>query len=1425
VSGSNQLQNAHRRILVVFCHLFLILGFVLIPSLDANAKNYIENGDFETLGIDEEEVDLEGWGWPDTPPYSVTLNSSQQYSGEQSMRIGGITSAPSIELVWYPADENGDPVYRIFPICTRNDAPPPNGTPYKSMEVKFGGFIGSIISASGAKIDINLEIRDDDTWSEVFTASDIYDFSKGGWQHFAKRAWFDLDGKTSPFEYQLTINIAGANNNSIYLDDFYILPNFVEDGNFERFTVPDYPLSEYFLTNEAYGDHQLVDIANNNCLLLEVPREITTSILTFGKSIISYKPDIIYAPVEYNRCFDFSYRLKLFENAPPREEIKQSAVSATIWCKDLSGKIDRTSTGTPFNNYITEGGTGKEWDTYSASIHNPAEFDSDGNRIINFCFNHRCVNEIDEDPNDEYIYGLDDIWLCEKVPHFPEISASSIMARIFPAAMTEDESSNGYYPGKISEKYVNVEITWKTDVPSCGGWVNFSYSTPPPEPLDVPEDNDFIPKLNHRVRTKLDIENKNLDDYSFIIYSPGMERGWTISDSYDLGEIPNYQVSPITKNLHLESPLTTHPDFDLPVLCGVPILKETLNDESYFHMQKSSDSGQNWENIACQTKILSHWFDHFHGSENHRPFSRGIKWLLTSFIETAGSDVDYRVLYADQNQREPVYNNFLIKHEFGYFYVTNNGNPSETATIKFKVWDHSETGKEHEVLFDLLYYVDDDDQTILTGEGIRTAIELENDNPNYELQHGKFESVEVIYNGELCGIIELTMKSTHTFIVDEVEVDEILYTPIRMTVFKNQPYVLFDYGILNNAGSVDISDGSVTIEKMYLEMNLDTEDASSSSFKYVFGADETYTGSLASGGDHSLLQDGAVTLSGSASNCVGETYQFTWSDGDALTGGKAYGWLGIYDEDTVSPLPYQVFAGIPNFWQQFPAKLRVKREAITGDETEFFLEFVPSGEEDEIDAVLPYSSRISYQNVFLFFAGQGDTKPAFDSDHLAIFENPPYIRFNESYYEETGVYGPLIPETDFPSAGEMDKLFEYYQDNFVKAENAQEDPIGILTVGYTNPSETSPDYYNKKGFSKEYWGEYRITDKRDHIVSNEYEIGGVFSRLGSILEEGTTSPPSQRDRYFRAAFREGKYLLDRVFHWTPYEDVRQYNLESRLPRGIPHHHWTGVHVRGYDSGHCQGIPILDWYYSNTGDPDALDMLTSFADAICLSEAEKFQSIDQYQLGGLERHLGWPLYSLVQAYNSTGDPYYILNAETLMDRAGSFLIDVKCPDESVQKCYGRLLKEIDNGKFRYVALGGQTFTTAILNHAVAKYSETTGDDSADYQLGKISEFLECLHHDVSEFPQIKRYLFYKDSHGESNGAQLDLLLASPGILYTGNKIADLELEEFGRELIGDFNNWEDYPAPYGDQRPKPSAELKQHGQMTNFVLDFMGYYKE
>ena len=710
---------------------------------------------------------------------------------------------------------------------------------------------------------------------------------------------------------------------------------------------------------------------------------------------------------------------------------------------------------------------------------------------------------------------------------------------------------------------------------------------------------------------------------------------------------------------------------------------------------------------------------------------------------------------------------------------------------------------------------------VLAGDGVRSAIK-----PAYAgqgIQYGKFEDVEVIYNGEICGIIEMKMK--HYYDPPFLPSWKPYYSTIRMTVFKDQPYILFDYGVFNESKTETSSDGTLPIERMFLEVNLDTENATND-LQYIFGADQAYTGTLSPGGDHTLLQNGEETVHPTGSEQkIGVTYTFNWTDGEIvnpLTGEKSEGWFGIFDEGEEPRLDHQVYAGIPNIHLQFPASLHVTRSSSPGDETTLHLEFVPGDTPavTGIEAALPYSSRISYHNVFLFFAANEGSQ-VFDESYTGLFEDPPFIRFDESYYADTGVYGPLIPESDFSDPGkppvesEMVDLFAYYQEQFVKGRIVGEDHVdGILKIGLDKDS-------NKKGMGKEYWGEYRITDQRNQITGNEYEFGSVFARLGHILDADENS---DREKYYRAAFREGQYLLDRLFHWTPYEDVRQYNEEVWLPRGIPHHHSEGVHSTGYDSGHCQGVPMLDWYYGNTGDPDAFDMLTSFADGICLTEAEKFKSIDQYQMGGLERHLAWPLYTLVQTYRATGDLYYILNAKTIVDRADSFLIN--CPQCEYLYCYGRLIKtdgdgngippghgHSDDKNFKYApVLGGQTFTTAILNQAVAKYYETTGESSAAEQSEKVGLFLKSLYVDDAR-------RFYSDSYhtGMHETAIVNLTLVSPALKYIGLELDNSDLRHFADQLIQDYND--------DDSRIPPTGEMKQQGQITNFVIDFMKYYEK
>ena len=236
------------------------------------------------------------------------------------------------------------------------------------------------------------------------------------------------------------------------------------------------------------------------------------------------------------------------------------------------------------------------------------------------------------------------------------------------------------------------------------------------------------------------------------------------------------------------------------------------------------------------------------------------------------------------------------------------------------------------------------------------------------------------------------------------------------------------------------------------------------------------------------------------------------------------------------------------------------------------------------------------------------------------------------------------------------------------------------------------------------------------------------------------------------------------------------------------------------------------------------MLTSFADGICLTEAEKFKSIDQYQMGGLERHLAWPLYTLVQTYRATGDLYYILNAKTIVDRADSFLIN--CPQCEYLYCYGRLIKtdgdgngippghgHSDDKNFKYApVLGGQTFTTAILNQAVAKYYETTGESSAAEQSEKVGLFLKSLYVDDAR-------RFYSDSYhtGMHETAIVNLTLVSPALKYIGLELDNSDLRHFADQLIQDYND--------DDSRIPPTGEMKQQGQITNFVIDFMKYYEK
>jgi len=1361
--------------------LFLVVTFLLSPFNIAYSDVYIKNGDFEpvTSGIPAgEEPNDDGWGTQVT----ISACAEEKYSGKQSLKITDIEDGKT--LCFYPGTGARD-----FPIRIRRDD---GDAPYSRFGVKFGGWFKSSKSTlvTNAQIKVTLTINRSGIPLSNSILENVYDFEDGGWQHCMGEFWLTTpDPSMYTYTFKLSVSISDYSEEfDLYADDIYVLPNLVDNGDLEYDTPPGSIIADLF-GEQTSGDFDVeYESSGGNHYI-----EMTIDNGYFG-DLIKYSNKIINAEDESNKVLDFSYMLKLFDDT---EQIRRSAVSATIRCMDLYlDKDDRTFTRTPFNNYITTD-TGRNWYSYSASIHNPSLIDEAAEKCITFDFSNNSINTIQGDVQQvPYIYGIDSLWVSEAVPHFAEIldfptTGEPYLLSVSPSENTEDP----LYPGELSTLYADVEIAWKTDLPTCGGSVEFIKNSNVTE--SVNEDLDFIPKTNHRVRARLLKYNGSITAYSFTIKNPGMKRGYTESGPHNLVDPATYTENG-TQQFGFSSPVSPQTGSPLPVLFGVPLPTNELSDELDFTIQKSPANPISWSPVPTQTRILSHWFDHFDGQTDSYS-SRGIKWLLTSFLWE--KDRIYRINYNTNVNREPDENDFIIDYiQPGsgppYYAVSNQ---SSGTTLDFRI-PYSGSGSTS-----LLYNLEYNGNNVLSTNNIRAAIQLDGD----PLSYGEVGDVKIVYNGEVCGVIEITMSH-------QTSSQELLYSVVRITVFKDQPYILFDYGVMNDSKSKMLAmdsqeDYFFTIERMFLEVNLDTQSATSS-LKYVF--DGKFQGPLLVEDDIYLLQEGEELLQikeETQDDYIGTLYDFSWSaNGNEPYSGETTGWFGIFDEDSQG-LPHQVFTGIPNFSEQFPAELHLERPVE--DRTTFYLEFVPgnlSAQPDptEITAKLPYSSRISYQNVFLYLA-DNDDEYEFTDTHMSFFDDPPLVIFPPSYYEDTRVFGPLIPEYSFsvsPVQEEMVDLFNYYQDLFVKHGNNQ---TGVLTLDYHLHTPPSDEKYNKKGFCKEYWQEYRITDRRAHIVSNEYEIGSVFGRLGNILEDDN----SRRDLYYRAARREGRYLLDRIFHWTPYEDVRQYNEEVWLPKGIPHHHSLSVHLTGYDSGHCQGVPILDWYYGNTGDSDALDMITSFADAICLNEAEKFKSIDQYQMGGLERHLGWPLYTLVQAYLATGDPYYILNAKTIVDKADSFLID--CPNCQDQKCYVRLIKEVSGGKFKYVALGGQTFTTAVLNQAVAKYHETSGETAASDQSETVGLFLKSLYNDDYD-------RFYKDSYHQSGTPTgiVNLLMVSPGLKYIGLVKSNQNLESFADKLIQDYNDVED-----PDVRIKPKDELKQHGQITNFVLDFMKYYKE
>jgi hypothetical protein len=494
---------------------FLLLVLAAIYG-SIHASNYILNPDFESQGISEEqESRMEYWA----SDFDTTLSTTNVHSGLQSMAVDEIDAAGKV--AYYPTSFGYDHIIERLRKLTPPDM-------YKSMQIKFGGYIKAEAGENPPEslyIKIGLK-RDNNTWMTDIT-DNIYDFDAGDWQLLSgEKIWTPSFTGDDTLRFQigvLTNEAFGSVNDKVYLDDFFILPNFFPEPDFQR---DAYNFSDYFSTTNCpayYGYEMKDEIAlGNQYLQLEADHD---SIGLYG-NIVRYNSEIINIKNLNNRVFDFQYDLKLDDYA--EYDTVVNTISSTFYMVD-NNKKDRTAAyGGKYNYWTTED---TSWQTLGYSISIPDSFTGNDRKATFYLTQSKYSYET---PDSNHKYGLDNLKLYERIPVMPEIVSGSNIGRIYPVFKV-----NPSYPGEIDTDSVMVELVWDTDNYTNDGYVDV-WKTGSNDTLTFYEDLDFIPKQVHRVTGKI----KKETNLHYRITVPGIDRGFTRTQSYNLPtSIPNYTNS------------------------------------------------------------------------------------------------------------------------------------------------------------------------------------------------------------------------------------------------------------------------------------------------------------------------------------------------------------------------------------------------------------------------------------------------------------------------------------------------------------------------------------------------------------------------------------------------------------------------------------------------------------------------------------------------------------------------------------------------------------------------------------------------------------------------------------------------------------------------------------------------------------------
>lgn len=368
---------------------------------------------------------------------------------------------------------------------------------------------------------------------------------------------------------------------------------------------------------------------------------------------------------------------------------------------------------------------------------------------------------------------------------------------------------------------------------------------------------------------------------------------------------------------------------------------------------------------------------------------------------------------------------------------------------------------------------------------------------------------------------------------------------------------------------------------------------------YAAGGENStvYQGAVGSGAH--LLQDGTASFS--------TTFSHTFSYSGVGSGAGAPGWMDV------SMASRGLMVGLRHFWQTYPHKL-----AMTGGGV-FHLDFLPSESDSYFYTVYPGVGK-TYEAFLDLHAGAFGTNVRRRAE--LMLAQPMLIASDPAWYTKSKVFGPLSPRSTLTGDWEV-RVERQYNCTVLR----QGCSIYPLPYGQRNFG----DY--QQGFGTSSSGGY-FPIYGDGHYEDAHGLLLQFARSGDR-------------RWFDAAQPMARHHYDL--------DVMHAQNPPRYPGyppGMIHWHGTNEHEGvNIELGHV--VPGgLDEYYYLTGDWRALEVIREQGDWVEYwaragrGRIAPEKSGDGIGLEEYERVGAWTLYTVLKAYEVTGDPKYWEGASIL-----------------------------------------------------------------------------------------------------------------------------------------------------------------------------------